>query len=318
VVALGPAGPAGAESTTDCHARLNAVRARAGLPRASAGTLPALARAAASHAAYRVRVDPGDHALVRRLRDRGPFGPDATAHQQTPSLRALGYSGVNPWDRTRAAGLKDGSWRYQYEDVVTATGVTAGDLRGVRSWVDAPYHRFPLLDVNTRHVGCAVSSRKVAGRRYSAEVLEMAATWKDRDKRVTVYPAPGQKAVPVSFDRLQEHPTPFPGAAARVGYVVTLQASGYHALKVQGMALSRGAGRTPVAVATAVRSRTRASTLPGSSVDGRLPANAAMLAAKAPLAGGTVYHARVSGYVQATAGGPWTRLRTRAWSFTTA
>jgi hypothetical protein len=125
VVALGPAGPAGAESTADCHARLNAVRARAGLPRASAGTLPALARAAASHAAYRVRVDPGDHALVRRLRDRGPFGPDATAHQQTPSLRALGYSGVNPWDRTRAAGLKDGSWRYQYEDVVTATGVTA-------------------------------------------------------------------------------------------------------------------------------------------------------------------------------------------------
>jgi hypothetical protein len=68
-----------------------------------------LAAAAASHAAYRVRVDPGDHALVRRLRDRGPFGPDATAHQQTPSLRAPGYSGVNPWDRTRAAGLKDGS-----------------------------------------------------------------------------------------------------------------------------------------------------------------------------------------------------------------
>jgi hypothetical protein len=163
VVALGPAGPAGAESTTDCHARLNAVRARAGLPRASAGTLPALARAAASHAAYRVRVDPGDHALVRRLRDRGPFGPDATAHQQTPSLRALGYSGVNPWDRTRAAGLKDGSWRYQYEDVVTATGVTAGDLRGVRSWVDAPYHRFPLLDVNT----ATSAARSAPGRQAS-------------------------------------------------------------------------------------------------------------------------------------------------------
>jgi len=53
-------------------------------------------------------------------------------------------------------------------------------------------------------------------------------------------------------------------------------------------------------------------------VDSRLPANAAMLAATAPLAGGTMYHVRVSGYVQATAGGPWTRLRTRAWSFTTA
>jgi hypothetical protein len=95
----------------------------------------------------------------------------AAAHRQTPSLRALGYSGVNPWDRTRAAGLKDGSWRYRYEDVVTAAGVTAGE---------------------------------------------------------------------------------------------------------------------------------------------------AMLAAKAPLAGGTVYHVRVSGHVQVTAGGPWRRLRTRTWSFTTA
>ena len=124
--------------------------------------------------------------------------------------------------------------------------------------------------------------------------------------------------MPVSFDRLQEHPTPFPCAAATVGYVVSLQASGYHALKVQGMALSRGAEHAPVAIHTAVRSLTRTSTLPASSVDSRLPANAAMLAAKAPLAGGTVYHVRISGYAQATAGGPWSRFRTRAWSFTTA
>jgi hypothetical protein len=41
-----------------------------------------------------------------------------------------------------------------------------------------------------------------------------------------------------------------------------------------------------------------------------------MLAARAPLAAGTVYRVRISGYVQATAGGRWTRLRTRAWSFT--
>jgi hypothetical protein len=316
-VALAPS-PAGAESAADCYARLNAVRARSGLPAASAGTLPALARAAASHAAYRVNVDPADDARVRQLPDRGPFGPDATAHQETPSLRPLGFTGANPWDRTKAAGLKAGSWRYQFEDVVTADGPAAGSLDGVRSWVDAPYHRFPLLDVNTRHVGCAARSRTVGGRRYSAEVLEMAATWKDRAKRVTVYPAPGQAHVPVSFDRLQEHPTPFPGAAATVGYVVSLQASGYHALKVQGMALSRGAERTPVAIHAAARSLTRASTLPASSVDSRLPANAAMLAARAPLAGGTVYHVRISGYVQATEGGPWTRFRTRAWSFTTA
>jgi hypothetical protein len=318
VVALTPSSPAGAETAADCYARLNAVRARAGLPRASSSTLPALARAAARHAAYRVNVDPGDSARVRRLPDRGPFGPDATAHQETPALRALGYTGVNPWDRTRAAGLRPGQWRAQYEDVVTASGISAGALDGVQSWVDAPYHRFPLLDTNTRHVGCAARSRVVGGRAYSAEVLNMAATWKDRAKRVTVYPAPGQTRVPRSFNRFQERPTPFPGAPATVGYVVSLQADGYHALKVTGIAFSRGASHTPVAIRTAVAARSASSRLPRSAVDGRLPANAAMLAATAPLHGGTVYHVRVSGYVQATAGGPWTRLRTRAWSFTTA
>jgi hypothetical protein len=158
----------------------------------------------------------------------------------------------------------------------------------------------------------------VGGRAYAAEVLEMAATWKDRARRITVYPAPGQTRVPRSFARFQERPTPFPGAAATVGYVVTLQADGYHALKVTGIAFSRGAGHTPVAVHTAVAARSAGSRLPRSAVDRRLPANAAMLAARAPLAAGTVYHVRISGYVQATAGGRWTRLRTRAWSFTTA
>jgi hypothetical protein len=71
-------------------------------------------------------------------------------------------------------------------------------------------------------------------------------------------------------------------------------------------------------VTAAVAARSAGSRLPRSAVDRRLPANAAMLAATAPLAGGTVYHVRICGYVQATAGGPWTRFRTRAWSFTTA
>jgi hypothetical protein len=196
VVALTPSSPAEAETAADCYARLNAVRVRAGLPRASSRTLPALARAAASHAAYRVNVDPGDKAPVRRLPDRGLFGPDATAHQEAPALRALGYTGVDPWDRTRAAGLRDGVWRSQHEDVVTATGVGVGGLDGVRSWVDAPYHRFPLLDVNTRHVGCAARSRVVGGRAYAAELLEMAATWKDRASRACRARSPGSRSAP--------------------------------------------------------------------------------------------------------------------------
>ena len=152
----------------------------------------------------------------------------------------------------------------------------------------------------------------------------MAATWRDTTKRITVYPAPGQKAVPTSFNRCQEHPTPFGGACPAaspsqlVGYVVTLQADGWYAMRVQGIAFSKGASHTPVDIHRAVRYRATKSTVPDSSVDRSLPANAAMLAAKAPLAAATTYNVRVSGYVQATKGGKWVQFKTRTWSFTTA
>jgi hypothetical protein len=318
--------PVAAESAADCVTALNSYRAKAGLDKASASSIPALAKAAGRHAAYRVNVDPGDSIVLTDLGlpDLGLFGPDRTAHLETPALVDLGFTGVNPWDRTKAAKLADGSWRYQYEDVTTATGIPADRLEGVRSWIDAPYHRLPLLDANTRHVGCAATDRVVNHRVYAAEVLEMAATWKDTTKRITVYPAPGQKGVPTSFDRCREHPSPFGGACAPaspsqpVGYVVTLQADGYWAMKVQGIAFSKGSARVPVDIHRAVRARSKQSTVPSSAFDPNLPLTATMLAAKAPLAPATTYNVRVSGYVQATKGGKWVQFKTRTWSFTTA
>jgi hypothetical protein len=180
------------------------------------------------------------------------------------------------------------------------------------------------MDANTRHIGCAASERKVGDRTYAAQVLEMAATWKDTTKRITVYPARGQTAVPTGFNRCQEHPTPFGGPcdASRpvqtVGYVVTIQADGYHAMMIEGMSLSKGSARTPVEIHRAVRARTSKTSIPASAVDANLPLNAAMLAAKSPLASNTTYNVRVSGFVQSTKGGKWVRFKTRAWSFTTA
>jgi hypothetical protein len=258
--ALAVASPAAAESAEQCHAAINQYRAKAGLDKASSTSIKALAVAAGKHAAYRVNVDPGDSIVLTDLGlpDLGLFGPDLNAHLETPSLVSLGFTGVNPWDRTRAAKLADGTWRYQYEDVTTASGIPVANLQGVRSWIDAPYHRLPLLDANTRHVGCAASQRQVGATVYSAEVLEMAATWKDTTKRITLYPAPGQTGVPTSFNR--------------------------HAMKIQGIAFSKGSARTPVGIHRAVRYRTTKSTVPSSAVDTNLPANAAMLAATAPLA----------------------------------
>jgi hypothetical protein len=58
--------------------------------------------------------------------------------------------------------------------------------------------------------------------------------------------------------------------------------------------------------------------VPSSAVHTSLPANAAMLAATAPLAPKTTCNVRVSGYVQAAKGGKWVQFKTRTWSFTTA
>jgi hypothetical protein len=295
--ALALASPAmAAASAGDCYTQLNAIRAQAGVPAASATALPALADAAASHASYRARTD-ADGAT------------DQSQHHQSPGRP--GFTGATGADRTKAAGLADGTWRGQFENVTTGPAVS-----GVQSWVDAPYHRIPLLDANNRAAGCSTSTaRKLLGRSHAASVLELASTWDPQTKQLTTYPAAGQTDVPVSFDRLRERPAPFPAAADTVGYVTSIQADGYHALKVKSFTLTEGASHAPVAAHTAAGSRTTTATV---ALDTNLPANAAMLAATGSLAPHTTYQVRVAGSVQVEQDGTWTTFPTRTWSFTTA
>jgi hypothetical protein len=285
-----------AASAGDCYTQLNAIRAQAGVPAASATALPALADAAASHASYRARTDAAG-------------GTDQSQHHQTPGRQ--GFTGVTGADRTKAAGLADGTWRGQFENVTTGPAAS-----GVQSWVDAPYHRFPLLDANNRAAGCSTTTaRKLLGHTHAASVLEMASTWTPQTRQLTTYPAAGQTGVPVSFDRLRERPAPFPAAADTVGYVVSIQADGYYALKVKSFTLTQGARHTAVAAHVAAGSKTSAADV---ALDTNLSANTAMLAATGSLAPHTTYQVRVAGSVQVEQGGAWTNLPARTWSFTTA
>jgi hypothetical protein len=287
--------PAVAQAAGDCYSQLNAIRTQAGVPAASATTLPALADAAASHASYRAQTAAeGD--------------TDQSQHHQTAGRP--GFTGVTSWDRTKAAGLEDGTWSGQFENVTTG-GAT---VSGVQSWVDAPYHRFPVLDANNLAAGCSTATASsFLGGTHSAAVLELASTWTPQTKRLTAYPAPGQTAVPTSFDRLRERPAPFPAAANTVGYVVSIQADGYAALKVTSFTLTKGASHTPVAAHTAAGSQAA-----DVALDSKLPANAAMLAATQSLDPHTTYTVRVAGSVQVEQGGTWTTFPSRTWSFTTA
>lgn len=289
-----------AESATACYSQLKAARARAKLPAVSSSRLPALASAAQRHATYRVAADAAGL-------------PDQSAHYETAGRPH--YTGVRPWDRTAKAGLKPGSWRQQNEDLTTAVNIPAAALQGVQSWIDAPYHRFPILDANMRDVGCAVASLDQGGTLFAAEVLEMAQPYTAKPaKAITPYPAAGQSGVPTAFNRLLENPRPFPTAtAAAVGYVVSVQAAGYQAMRVSRFALYRGKTAVPVYLGV----RYAGATSMKKWVDGQLPTTAAMLAARAPLAARTTYTAKVAGAVRATPSGAWTSF-TRTWSFTTA
>jgi hypothetical protein len=101
---------AAAGSASDCYAQLNAVRAAVGSPAASATALPALEQAAAAHAAYRAEASADGHT-------------DQSPHHETPGRD--GVAGAASWDRTKAAGLQDGTWSGQFENVTTTGGASA-------------------------------------------------------------------------------------------------------------------------------------------------------------------------------------------------
>jgi hypothetical protein len=97
--ALAPAVPGGRRDGRPVPGHPQQVPDQGRATKASSTTIPPLAQTAAKHAAHGVNVDPGDSILLTSLGlpDLGLFGPDLNAHLETPSLVALGFTGVNPW-----------------------------------------------------------------------------------------------------------------------------------------------------------------------------------------------------------------------------
>jgi uncharacterized protein YkwD len=277
---------ASAESASTCLSKLNSARRSAGLPQVTNSGV--LSLAALRHANYRARTD--------------TLGlSDISAHYETGG-RAY-FTGLRPWDRTKAAGLRDGTWARQGENVVTGTGSSLS-LSGVSAWLDAPYHRFPVLDANMRQIGCAASSGAASGSK-AAEVLEMLWPWSAKTTQLTAWPLPNKTGVATSFDRRTEAPSPFRMSPTHVvGPVISLQASGWTNIRLTS-APTLKRGTTVVAI--------HYSTPNG---DTFLPDNAVMLAAKSQLAAHTKYTVTVKGQLQVKAGAAWTSF-VRTWSFTT-
>jgi len=259
-----------AQSAADAEAapvldRLNAHRKAAGLEPLAAD--PALAKGCAAHAAY----------LVRNVDD--PSTQGLGLHSEKPTLP--GYS-------------KEGE--KAAKAAVIFLGKEGPDA--VEGWIGSLLHRIPLMQSRLRKIGYGVARGGPAGVTVVLDATNGMGVGKDSP--VVLYPADGQKDVPLAFS--PEIPDPIPESAdKRAGYPVTAIFSEGALVKDVKASLKDADGRE-VAVWLSTPEKPAAADYQRNTVG---------LIAQEPLKPATTYTVAIAARVT---GKPW--LRT--WSFTTA
>lgn len=175
--------PAPGRKQTDVFLVLNSLRSEMGLDLFTLD--PSLCAAADSHARY--------------LEENNAIG-----HVQSEGHP--GFSGANPWDRTRAYGFSGGTWE--------AAGYEVSDPKeAVAAIFDAPYHRIPFLQPGSACLGVGMSAR---GTVVDGEMPLGTGT--------VMSPADGQRNTPRAW-KGYERPDPlrlWPALQRPVGYPIVL------------------------------------------------------------------------------------------------
>jgi len=188
----------------------------------------ALSLAARAHAAF----------LTSHCEDYAHTG--LSPHQQDPSWS--GSLGRDPWDRMIAKG-------YPSRGVGMAEVIAFDNdpEQAVAGWLRTLYHRLPLLDPRTRHVGYGRSGPADDcswNLLRNADVMDLGLAL-DAEDAVVLYPPNGARMVPTSFDGA-EVPTPIaPPAGWPSGTIITVQFGRDLPFQVQAHELLER-GETPV------------------------------------------------------------------------
>jgi len=236
--------------------KLNGYRVPLGLPPVAVD--PAIAAGAEAHA-YFFLFNYGQAQL-------GGLG----VHIEDPALP--GFTGENSLLRSRHFGYSGNRGGEVINHVFTPQA-------NVQSWVDSVYHRFPVLDHETRAEGYGEAQVGIV----SISVMDFGFAGPAPADPI-VYPAASQKDVPAAFIG-NEIPDPVPQTGTYpTGYPVTLQVGGADKLTVTS-------GRLLISEGQEVPSYTL---LPATS---SLGANEWALLAHQPLTPGVTYTAEVIGQV---------------------
>ncbi|MGI6697538.1 MAG: stalk domain-containing protein [Clostridia bacterium] len=146
------------------------------------------------------------------------------------------FTGEMPWDRTRYFGYMSPMVAENIHFVKSHTGA-------VDDWMDSVYHRLPLINPIYKHMGYGYA---VKDTKY-VNVLEVGAVrYNGLDRQVVVYPADGQRGVPLTWSGM-EQPDPFrlyPGVKGPGGYPITVLVSGDRTERVELKSASIAEGST--------------------------------------------------------------------------
>lgn len=199
-----------------------------------------------------------------------------------------GFTGVNFWDRMKAAGFA-GPGGAMFE-VIHSLGDGHGAILGESGWINTLYHRIPFVSYGAKGFGFGNNTGKWATIDFSSGGATPAAT------AVSTWPVDGDTAVWTTFRCASEIPNPLPGQTY-AGYPISL--TGAKALAITEHAITQGTNTIDHAFLTKVTDGA-----------GLIPDSQVYLIPKNPLLKSTRYDVKVSGTVGGAA-------FTQTWSFTT-
>lgn len=177
-----PPAPANlSQAQKDSILQLNQLRAQVGSPMVAEDAH--LAQAAQAHAQFYV-----DHVNQYNAAKLSPHSENATFGK--------GFTGVQFWDRTKAAGFTGQA----SGEVMAFINSVPGSLQG---WLDTVYHRLPLLSPETKLMGYGGAGAAAA----NCDVIDFGGGGSSATSAIIVYPWPGQSGVPASWSG-NEGPTP--------------------------------------------------------------------------------------------------------------
>ncbi len=197
-----------------------------------------------------------------------------------------GFTGVQFWDRMKAAGFT-GSAMFE---VVHSTPDAHAAILGEGGWINTLYHRIPFVAFGAKSYGFGAAP-------FASTIDFASGAPKPAAGTVSTWPVDGDKDVWSTFRCGSEVPNPLPGQTF-AGYPVSLTAAG--ALSVTEHVITTAAG---AAVDHVMLTK-------GTDSTGLIPVEMVFLIPKAPLAKSTAYTTKISG----TNGGA---AFTKTWGFTT-